>query len=135
MPILARSMASDANNSWVGTEIVTNSSGTFLYEEGDETWSAYDYNYGYVVTYSYRILNVTEINKEWVYFNIENNGTFTSQVRNGLLQICPAGCADCNCTTCLPGFGKNNDTGLCTKCPPGCSMCNASNITECQNCL
>ena len=34
--------------------------------------------------YSNRIVNVTEINKDWVYFNLANhNGTFVSQVRNG----------------------------------------------------
>lgn len=130
-PVLARSQKADENNSWVGSQIVTNSSGIFFFEEGQETWSVYDFTYGYI-TRSNRIVNVTEISKDWTYFNIENNGTFVSQVRSGVLQICPAGCADCNCTTCFTGYGKNNDTGLCVKCPPGCSICNASNITDCQ---
>ena len=129
-PVLAWNKNAFGNTSWVGTEIVTNSSGTFLYEEGEEKWTENAW-FG-LSHYSNRLLNVTEINRDWVYFNLANNGSFFSQVRNGELQICPAGCADCNCTTCIAGFGKNNDTGHCVKCPPGCNNCNGSNTTDCM---
>jgi len=80
------------------------------------------YYSGYNETY-FRIVNVTELTKELTYFNRQYNGSFVAQVRNGILQVCPPGCIDCNCTGCYLGYTYDNSTGLCEKCPFGCLSC------------
>ena len=58
-----------------------------------------------------------------VYFYRQFNGSLVAEVRNGALLVCPPGCADCNCTSCLLGFSYDNSTGLCKRCPLGCLSC------------
>ena len=81
--------------------------------------------YPTVTTY-FRVINVTELSKELVYFNLQYNDSLVGDVRNGVLQVCPPGCVDCNCTSCFSGYTYDNLTGLCEKCPLGCHSCSNS---------
>ena len=129
IPVFNRSIQGD--QAWIHSDIVTNSSGTFLYEEMIQSKYSSSY-YGSLVS-SNRIVNVSEITKEMGYFNLQHNGSYTAEVRNGKLLICPPGCSDCNCTSCLSGFRYDNETGICVKCRTGCSSC--SNSSTCLSCF
>lgn len=63
---------------WRHSDIVSNSSGTYLYEEMLQV----KYTSTGSLIQANRIINVTEINKELAYFNIQhnlnNNGTFNA---------------------------------------------------------
>ena len=134
-------MYSHNQDTWMHSDIVTNSSGTYLFREGVENKSGNSSGMYYPTSTTYfRVINVTELTKELVYFNIQNNGSLVAEVRNGVLQVCPPGCVDCNCTSCFSGYAYDNLTGLCKKCPLGCSSCSNSSFygssasLQCSSC-
>ena len=49
--------------------------------------------------------------------------TYTTQIIRGQLQICPIGCADCICTSCLDGYTFDSDSRSCKICPGNCRKC------------
>ena len=68
IPILVQNKPANVNSSWVSSDIITNGSGIFLYEQSVENWTQYNYMRGYTL-HKNRIVYVTEINKDWAPIN------------------------------------------------------------------
>ena len=73
----------------------------------------------------YKVVNITELGKAETLFNNDRNGSLTSATLNGQPQVCPLGCSDCNCSSCLSYFTENiyGPTQSCKRCAPDCKFC------------
>ena len=109
--------------------IESNSSGAYLYVEMDEVE-----NNGTGVSTSFKLLFASQLSKAQAVFNNEWNGTFSGEIINNKVKICPPGCSDCNCSTCLNGYVNDPVSGGCLKCAAGCLSCYAYNTTRCTSC-
>lgn len=66
--------------------------------------------------------------------NAQDNPTYTVEYSNGSAKLCPPGCADCSCSSCLEGYVLDSTKGSCRKCAPGCLSCSLQDQTSCSSC-
>jgi hypothetical protein len=60
---------------------------------------------------------------------------YVVEIRNSLVNICPFGCKNCECSTCFQGFALDLTTSTCRPCQAGCAKCLPTDTTICQTCM
>jgi hypothetical protein len=51
------------------------------------------------------------------------------------VKLCPPGCSDCDCKSCLTGYVLDASAGSCRPCPPGCLTCSSTDTSICESCI
>ena len=122
----SKDLSFPADTTWIKTLIIRNPAGkNFLFSEYTKGASA-------PLT---RVVEVTEINGEQAELNSDTTSNIRAEMVNGQVKMCPPGCADCACTSCLSSYVLSTSTSSCRPCPPGCLTCSASDTTTCQSCV
>ena len=87
-PVFYENLTNATN--FVHADIQTNASGTYLYVEMNEA----KYQNGSLLA-TYKVVNATQVSMAQAVFNNEWNGTFTGELVNNKVRVCPPGCTTC----------------------------------------
>jgi proprotein convertase subtilisin/kexin type 5 len=81
-----------------------------------------------------RLVKVREINAQAAELNSNNNALCQSEIVDGKVKLCPRGCTNCECTSCISGFVYDSSSKSCFACAPGCIECDSTVLTKCTYC-